>query len=74
MVSCIGLHFSLVPSKLSNKCIKLYWSSDTMRRVPKLFDRLKCESKVKIVEEQGVGARSLVHIILGVEERVGASK
>jgi hypothetical protein len=28
-------------------------------RAPKLFDKLKFESEVKTVEEQGVGARSL---------------
>jgi hypothetical protein len=34
---------------------------------PKLLDRLKCESKVKIMEEQRIGARSLAHSTLGVE-------
>jgi hypothetical protein len=41
-------------------------------RTPKLFDRLKCESEVKIIEEQGVGARSLAHNTLRVEGRAEA--
>jgi hypothetical protein len=31
----------------------------------KLFDRLNCESKVKIMEKQGIKARSLAHSALG---------
>ncbi len=42
------------------------------RRAPKLLDRLKCEFKVKITEESGVGARSLAHNTLGVEGHAGA--
>jgi hypothetical protein len=40
-------------------------------RAPKLFDKLKCEFKVKTTEEQGVGAHSLVCNTLGVKGRVG---
>jgi hypothetical protein len=39
----------------------------------KLFDRLKCESKVKTTEGQGVEAHSLVHSSLRVKGHVGAS-
>jgi hypothetical protein len=40
---------------------------------PKLLDTLKYESKVKTMEEYGVGARSLAHNTLGgVEGCVGA--
>jgi hypothetical protein len=39
-----------------------------------LLYKLKCESKVKITEEQGLGARSLARNILGVEGCVGAPK
>ncbi len=42
--------------------------------LPNLFYRLKCESKMKTVEEQGVGARSLAPNTLGIEGRVGAPK
>jgi hypothetical protein len=41
-------------------------------RAPYLLDSLKCESEVKTVQEQGVGACSLARNILGVEGRVGA--
>jgi len=39
---------------------------------PKLLDKLKGESKVKTMEEQGVGAHSLAHITFGVEGRARA--
>jgi len=42
-------------------------------RTPKLFDRLNCESKLKIVEGYEVRVRSLTRNIWGVEGRVGAS-
>jgi hypothetical protein len=38
---------------------------------PKLLNRLKCESEVKITNEQGVEAHSLAHNTSGVEGRVG---
>ncbi len=41
-------------------------------RTPNLLYRFKCESKVKIMEEQRVGARSLACSISGVEGRTGA--
>jgi hypothetical protein len=41
-------------------------------RAPNLLYRLKCESKVKIAEEQKVGARSLARNTSGVEGRAGA--
>ncbi len=44
----------------------------TSSQAPKLLDRLKCESKVKAMEEQGVGAHSMVRSILGVDGRAGA--
>jgi hypothetical protein len=37
----------------------------TLWHTSKLFDRLKCESKMKITKEQGVGARSLAGNISG---------
>ncbi len=40
---------------------------DHGRHVPKFFDRLKYESIMKIMEEQGVGARFLVRNTLGVK-------
>jgi hypothetical protein len=40
-------------------------------RAPNLLYKLKCESKVKIVEEQGVGACSLARNTLGVERHAG---
>jgi hypothetical protein len=45
-----------------------------MWRSPKLLDRLKCESEVKTVEEQGVEAHSLARSTLGVEGHAGASR
>jgi len=39
---------------------------------PKLLNGLKCGSKLKTMEEQGVEARSLVRNTLGVEGHVGA--
>jgi hypothetical protein len=39
---------------------------------PQLLEVLKCESKWKAAEEEGVGARSLAHNTWGVEGRVGA--
>ncbi len=43
-------------------------------RAPKLLDKLKCESKVKTIEELGVEARSLACSTLGrVEGRARAS-
>jgi len=42
--------------------------------VPKLLNRFKRESKVKTMEKQGVGARSLVRSILEVEGCVGAPR
>ncbi len=41
---------------------------------PKLLDGLIASPKVKTMEREGVGARSLAHNTLGVEGRVGASK
>jgi hypothetical protein len=43
-----------------------------MWRAPNLLYRLKCESKVKTMEEQGVGARSLARSILGIKGRARA--
>jgi len=40
-------------------------------RASKHFDRLKYGFEVKIVEEQGIGARSLACGTLGVEGRAG---
>ncbi len=40
--------------------------------VPKLLDRLKCESRVKTTKEQIVGAHSLAHNTSGVGGRAGA--
>jgi hypothetical protein len=42
-------------------------------RTPNLLKRLKCESKMKTLEEWEVGACFLVRNILGVEGCVGAS-
>jgi hypothetical protein len=39
---------------------------------PKLFDKLKCESKVKTTEEQGIGDTLLGSQHLGVKGRAGA--
>ncbi len=47
---------------LSKRMTKL-----VMWRAPNLLCRLKCASKEKIIEEQGVGARSLARNTLGVE-------
>ncbi len=52
--------------RIANEFEKLQW------HVPKLFDRLKCEFKVKTTEDQGVGAHSLTRNTLGVEGHVGA--
>jgi hypothetical protein len=41
--------------------------------VPKLFDRLKYESEMKTIEEQGVGPHSLACNTLGVEGHARAS-
>jgi hypothetical protein len=41
-------------------------------RAPKLLDKLKFEFEVKTLEEQGVGAHSLVRNTLGVEGCAGA--
>jgi hypothetical protein len=45
---------------------------NTFWHAPRLFDRFNWKSKVKTMEEQGVGACSLARNILGVEEHVGA--
>jgi hypothetical protein len=42
--------------------------------VPNFLYRLKCESKVKTTEEQGVGARSLARNTFGVKGHVGVSR
>ncbi len=40
--------------------------------IPKLLNKIKCESKVNIVEEWEVGIHSMAHSILGVEGRARA--
>ncbi len=53
--------------RMANEFEKLQW------HVPKLLDRLKYESKVKITEEQEVGAHSLARNIFEVEGSARAS-
>jgi hypothetical protein len=54
-----------------NLCYGLLPISYGFWHTPKLLDKIKCESKVKIAEELGLGAHSLAHSTLGVEGRVG---
>jgi hypothetical protein len=48
----------------------MMWSISKWRTT-KLLHRLKCEFQVKTMEEQGVGARSLVRNTSGVKGRDG---
>jgi hypothetical protein len=54
--------------------LKCSFGAFTKWRTLKLFDRFKCESKMKTTKKQGVGARSLARNTLGVEGRVETSR
>jgi hypothetical protein len=58
-------------AKFSLFCQMKYLLAHLSWCAPKLLDRLKWKSKVKTMEKQGVGARSLARNTLGVEGRAG---
>jgi hypothetical protein len=65
------MDFGLVPCGTSKFINDLF--SVRKWHTPKLLNRLKWESKVKTIEEQGVGARSWARSTLGVEGHARAS-
>jgi hypothetical protein len=61
------------PMSLKFKLCKMNWNHWRWC-VPKLLDKLKCESEVKTTDEQGVRAHSLARNTLGIGGHVGAPR